>query len=96
MTYRRYDIYIGSENSSHKITRDYLSKIIEWANSAFPDGYTLFSGTGYWDGYSEDCILLSVLTPYEHIPTETLRRLKDQLEQRAIVLSRYDVDVEII
>jgi len=96
MTYRRYDIYIGSENSSHKISRDYLSKITEWANSAFPDGYTLFSGTGYWDGYSEDCILISALTPYEHRSTEHLKRLKDKLGQRAILLSKYEVDVEVI
>ena len=96
MSHRKYDIYIGSDNGSHRINGEYLSKVVEWAKSAFPEGYTLFHGKGYWDGYSEDCILLSVLAQYEQRLADSLKRLKEQLGQKAILLSRYDVDVEVV
>ena len=41
------DLYIGSDNSSRRICGEYLDKIIEWADTNFPDGYTLLKGHGY-------------------------------------------------
>ena len=54
----RVDIYIGSDNDSRKIHDNYLDKVRKWANATFPDGYTLVRGEGYYNGVSEDSILL--------------------------------------
>jgi hypothetical protein len=37
------DIYIGSDNGSRKIDREYVDRITEWADRNFPEGYTLQS-----------------------------------------------------
>jgi hypothetical protein len=92
----RYDIYVGSDNGSRKISNGYLSKVIEWANEAFPEGYTLLSGKGCWKGKSEDCLMLNVLTDDDSIVLERLRRLKKNLGQESILLSKYRVDLETV
>lgn len=38
------DIYIGSDNGSRKIGREYVDKITEWADRNFSEGYTLLKG----------------------------------------------------
>jgi hypothetical protein len=43
------DLYIGSDNGTRRIRRDYLDKIVEWADKNFPNGYTLVKGRGYYD-----------------------------------------------
>ena len=40
MTYKL-DLYIGSDNGTRRIRRDYLDKIVKWADENFPNGYTL-------------------------------------------------------
>ncbi len=95
MTYR-YDIYIGSDNHSSSITDEYIDKIAEWANESFPDGYTMTFGRGYWNGESEDCVVLNALTEDEDAVVKRLRKLKRELNQDGILLSRYAVESEII
>lgn len=92
----RYDIYVGSDNGSSRITESYLSKVIEWANGAFPEGYTLLSGKGYWKGKCEDCLMLNVLSDEEKAVLERLRKLKEDLGQESILLSKYRVELETV
>jgi len=92
----RYEIYIGSDNSSRRISDSYLSKVIEWANESFPEGYTLMSGRGYWKGESEECLMINVLAEEDYLVPERLRKLKEYLGQESILLSKYRVDVESV
>ncbi len=92
----RYDIYIGSDKYSRSITEEYIDTIAAWANESFPDGYTMTFGRGYWNGESEDCVVLHALTEEEDGVVKRLKKLKDELRQDTILLSRYAVDVEMV
>ncbi len=92
----RYDIYIGSDNGSGASTDEYVDKIAEWANESFPDGYTMTFGRGYWHGKREDCVVLNALTDDEDAVVKRLRKLKGELKQDGILLSRYAVESEMV
>ena len=90
------DIYVGSDNSSRRIGEDYIEIIKRWANSAFPDGYTLFKGEGCYNGVSEDSILINVLS-LDDIPVRTqLEELKHELKQESILVVKSRVEYELI
>ncbi len=97
----KYDIYIGSENGSRRLTADYVNEIIEWAKANLPEGYTLVRGLGYSDGSLEDSVILSFLS-YSKLSygeghlTARLKALKERLQQKAILLSRYPVELETV
>ena len=96
MTPYRVDIYIGSDNGSRKICKNYLNKVRDWANSTFPDGYTLVRGEGCYRGISEDSILLNVLSDYDVVLRERLKKLKLNLKQDSILVVKSAVNVEVI
>jgi hypothetical protein len=52
MTYR-FDVYIRSDDGSGKIGHEYLDKIIGWAETNFPKGYTLQTEHGCYDSTEE-------------------------------------------
>ncbi len=93
---KKYDIYIGSDDGSHRITDGYLSKVVKWANSVFPEGYTLIFGKGYWNGNSEDCLMLDVLVNREIDVIQCLNRLKMELDQNSILFSKYKVETKVV
>jgi hypothetical protein len=92
----RVDIYIGSDNDSRKIHDGYLNKIREWANTTFPDGYTIFKGEGYYNGSSEDSILLHAFLNYDPALNQQLEKLKQELKQQAILVVKSAVDYEVV
>lgn len=92
----RVDIYIGSDNDSRKISNLYLEKVKEWANEAFPDGYTLVRGEGYYNGSSEDSVLLHTFLNYDPALKHRLERLKRELKQQAILVVKSTVNYEVI
>jgi hypothetical protein len=92
----RVDIYIGSDNDSRKIGDLYLEKVREWANAIFPDGYTLVKGEGYYNGASEDSILLHAFLDYDPALKHQLERLKRELKQEAILVVKSAVDYEVV
>jgi len=92
----RIDIYIGSDNHSRRINDDYLNKIRNWANEIFPDGYTLVKGEGYYNGNSEDSILLHAFLNYDLDLARSLEKLKRELKQDAILLVKSTVNLEVI
>jgi hypothetical protein len=92
----RVDIYIGSDNDSRKIHDGYLNKIREWANTTFPDGYTIFKGEGYYNGSSEDSILLHAFLNYDPALNQHLVKLKQELKQQAILVVKSAVDYEVV
>jgi hypothetical protein len=96
MTAYKLDIYIGSDNGSRKIDREYLDRIIEWAGRNFPDGYTLVRGCGYYEGAQEDSLVLSVVSDYDIDLKEQVADLKQMLEQKAIAVAKYNVELEYL
>jgi uncharacterized membrane-anchored protein YitT (DUF2179 family) len=92
----RIDIYIGSDNGSRRIDDDYLNKVRHWADGVFPDGYTVVKGQGYYRGTSEDSLLVNVLSYNELSLREQLKQLKRELSQEAILVSKTQVDLEVI
>jgi hypothetical protein len=92
----KYDVYIGSDNGSRRIRRDYLDKIIEWADRYCQDGYTLVRGRGYYRGAQEDSLVLSVLSDYDTDLRTHIAELKQTLDQEAIAVAKYRVELELI
>ena len=92
----RYDIYIGSENGSRRIRKDYLDRIKAWADETFPNGYTLLKGEGVYRGNPEESVLLYALSDHDLSIRERLERLKHELGQEAILLTKSEVDFELI
>lgn len=92
----RVDIYIGSDNDSRKICKNYLKKVRDWANSVFPDGYTLVRGEGCYNGISEDSVLINALSNYDVALKNKLEKLKRELRQEAILVVKSAVDFEVV
>lgn len=91
----RVDIYIGSDNNSKKIYESCLNKIRKWANTAFPAGYTLIRGEGYYSGASEDSVLLHASLNYDPALKRQLEKLKRELKQESILFVKSLVDFEL-
>jgi len=89
-------IYVGSNNNCRKIHDVYLDKVKKRANETFPDGYTLIRGEGYYDGISEDSILLHAFLNYDLDLTRSLKKLKRELKQDAILLVKSTVNLEVV
>jgi len=92
----RVDLYIGSDNDSKKIHASYLDRVRIWANETFPDGYTLVRGEGYYNGASEDSILLHAFLNYDPALRQQLEKLKRELKQDAILLVKSAVNYEVV
>jgi len=92
----RIDIYIGSDNGTKKICESYLEKVKNWADAAFPKGYTLLRGEGCYQGIYEDSVLINVLSDHSVALRERLGELKRELNQEAILVVKSAVDLEVI
>ena len=95
MTYKL-DLYIGSDNGTGRIRRDYLDRVVEWADKNFPNGYTLLKGRGYYEGNQEDSLVLSVLADYDFDVREQVAELKQRLDQNHIIVTKHAVEREFI
>lgn len=92
----RYDIYIGSDNGSGRLSEEYLDKVLEWANHAFPDGYTILKGNGYFNQSREESLVMSTISQNELEIGEEIKSLKKSLGQNAILVTRYGVEAELV
>ena len=90
----RFDVFVGSDNGTKRIRRSYLDRVINWANSVFPNGYTLTRGRGYYEGTEEDSLIVSVLTSQRIDLREKVASLKCELRQKSILVTNYAVEVE--
>lgn len=88
-------IYIGSNNDS-KISETYLKKVRRWANETFPDRYTIVKGEGYYNGITEDSILLYAFLNYDIALKHRLERLKQELKQKSILVVKSPAEFEVV
>jgi len=92
----RIDIYIGSDNGSRKISKNHLKRVQEWASGIFPEGYTLLKGNGYWQGVTEESLIINVLCEYDVALRNKIERLKHELRQESVLVVRSAVDLEVV
>lgn len=92
----RIDVYIGSDNDSRTIHSNYLDKVRRWANDTFPNGYTVLRGEGWYNGTSEDSILLHAFLNYDPVLKRQLEKLKRELKQDAILVVKSTADYEVV
>lgn len=95
-TPRRYDIYIGSDNQTHRQNEDYVSKVLEWAGRIFPNGYTIVHGEGYFGQSKEDSLVVSAIVERELELSCDMRALKRLLNQDAILVTKCAVEAEMV
>ena len=92
----RIDVYIGSDNGTRRIDENYLCKVKNWANTLFREGYTILQGKGYYNGVSEDSVIVNVFTDRLPDLNSQLELLKRKLMQDAILLVRSPVKFEVV
>ncbi|MEE9175223.1 MAG: hypothetical protein V3U19_03525 [Thermodesulfobacteriota bacterium] len=92
----RYDIYIGSDNGSKRLSEEYLNQILEWADDVFPDGYTIVKSEGYSKQSREESLVMSTISKHELEISKEIKSLKEKLGQDAILVTRYGVEAELV
>jgi hypothetical protein len=92
----RIEIYIGGDNNTGEISECYLDEIKNWASKVFPEGYTLIKGKGFYNGVSEDSVILSVFSERELKLNHELDCLKQKLKQNSVLVAKYLVDFEVL
>jgi hypothetical protein len=89
------EIFIGSDNNTRKIGKNYLERIRKWANKVFPNGYTLLRSKGFYNGVSEDSVIISVLSDKDLVLEQDIKQLRNELKQDSVLLAKYFVDLEV-
>lgn len=69
-------------------TKAYRRSLIREASKSFPDGFTLLSGSGYWHGGSERCLVLEVTDQPESAVLTFSRTLKAVNAQESVLVQR--------
>lgn len=73
------ELFIGSNNKTHKVERAKLERVL----SEYHEGFTIQPAVGYWQGSREDTVVVTVSDEYSTV-IETIKRLKYELKQDAI------------
>jgi hypothetical protein len=89
------EIFIGSDNNTRKIGKNYLERIRKWANKVFPNGYTLLRSKDFYNGVSEDSVIISVLSDKDLVLEQDIKQLRNELKQDSVLLAKYFVDLEV-
>jgi uncharacterized membrane-anchored protein YitT (DUF2179 family) len=92
----RIEIYIGGDNNTREISECYLDEIKNWASKVFPEGYTLIKGKGFYNGVSEDSVIICVFSEQELKLNRELTSLKQKLKQNSVLVAKYLVDFEVL
>lgn len=75
--------FIGADNRTHEISRDYLEQIEAEARSV-ASGFTIYRSTGYWEDTKEDSVILEIGGIDRESSLTLANKLKERLGQEAI------------
>ncbi|MEM2612659.1 MAG: hypothetical protein QXO15_00335 [Nitrososphaerota archaeon] len=92
----RIEIFIGSDNDTKKISKDYLERVKKWASRVFPEGYAILKSKGFYNGESEDSLIICVLSYQDLDLNREIALLKKELKQESILLAKYFVELEVV
>jgi hypothetical protein len=67
----------------------------KWADKVFPNGYTLLRSEGFYNGVSEDSVIISVLSDKDLALERDIKQLRNELKQDSVLLAKYFVDLEV-
>lgn len=81
MAYKTMQLFIGSNNTTHKVELEKLEATL----SLYHKGFTIQPATGYWMGAREDSVTVIISDEYTTI-IKTINRLKQILKQDAIAM----------
>lgn len=73
------ELFIGSNNKTHKVERDLLAKTL----AKYHEGFTIQPARGYWMGQAEDSVTVIIHDDVDTI-ISTIHKLKQVLKQDAI------------
>lgn len=100
-----YRIYIGSDNKTNKINKEYMD-IIESELNKYKFGYTIIKSNGVYMGIKEESIIIEIIDfnienqltdipLYEHIK-DISESLKESLKQFQILITKQCIKYEVI
>jgi hypothetical protein len=101
-----YRIYIGSDNKTNKINKEYMD-IIESELNKYKFGYTIINTKGIYQSIKEDSIIIEIIdfnviekqltdiSIYEHIK-DISESLKESLKQFQILITKQCIKYEVI
>ena len=73
------ELFIGSNNKTHKVERVLLEQTL----AKYHEGFTISPAVGYWAGAREDSVTVLISDDFSTI-INTIQRLKQVLKQDAI------------
>lgn len=79
MSVKTLELFIGSNNKTHKVERDKLESVL----AKHHEGFTIQPAVGYWQGSREDSVTVIVSDNKDTI-LSTIKELKYALKQDAI------------
>jgi len=87
-------LYVGSPNTTHRMSVAYAKKIYNWAASVKLQGYTVYKATGYWDGQAEETAVIEVMG--FRITKRMILALRAILGQQAIYMTKERIRSAIV
>ena len=77
-------LYIGSNNTTGKLE---TKRAIGIVSRSF-DGFTVSSGSGYWQGKAEKSLIVEIETDKAELLNDTARNLCRELQQQAVGVAK--------
>lgn len=84
---RLYKIY--TYNINHVET---VKLITAW----FPEGFTLITGEGYYEGSKEHCLIIDIVTNKYHSVLDLAYAIKKQNKQKSVLVVNVHSDMKLI
>lgn len=95
MTKQKIELFIGADNTSHKISLDYLNRLCSILNKHF-SGYTIESqNIGVWESQQEESLKVLIFTDSEPDLKPVVLEIKEELKQSAILINIEKSDYEV-
>lgn len=66
----------------------YLSRVTEIASRLFPDGFSLWTGEGYWKGNREDTCCIEVMGTTLEMMKEFAHEIKRTCHQQSVLVQQ--------
>ena len=97
MVKTKYDLYIGSDNKTHKLSVGYVNKI-ESIISSFFDGFNIEYSTGFYKGTKEETIKIILFLDDSDSSkiNNAIEILKQELKQESVLVHEQEANFNFI
>lgn len=75
-----------------------MARVVELASDIFAEGFSVFTGQGYWAGSTEPCLILEVAAEEEQRPIvlALADSIKVENKQQCVMVTSADVKVTFV